>query len=127
MIRVRLAAAWVAILLAGSACSGRSHPGSTPPVDQNTLTTKELSQRPFYSAYEAVETLRPNWLSRLATFGAVQVYVDDNHMGGVEALRTIRIPSVAVIRHIDGIQAPARYGQGHEGGVILVTTRAAGH
>jgi hypothetical protein len=58
--------------------------------------------------------------------GAVQVYVDDNHLGGLEALRTIRVASVAVIRHLDGIQAGARYGRGHGQGVILVTTRAAG-
>jgi hypothetical protein len=128
MTRVRFgSAAWVAILLLVSACGGRSHPGSTPAVDQNTLTADQLHQRSFYSAYEAVEALRPNWLSHHATFAAVQVYVDDNHMGGVEVLRTMHIPSVAMIRHIDGIQATARYGTGHEAGVILVTTRAAGH
>ena len=91
MTRVRFAsAAWVAILLLVSACGGRSHPGSTPAVDQNTLTADQLHQRFFYTAYEAIEALRPNWLSHHATFAAVQVYVDDNHAGGVEMLRTVQ-------------------------------------
>lgn len=121
MTRLRFALAWMAILVAGSACSGRSTPGWASPVDRNTLTPEEIGQRPFYSAYEAVEALRPLWLKAI-----VQVYVDDNHLGRVEALRTTRIPSVALIRHLDGIQATARYGRNHEGGAILVTTRAAG-
>jgi len=125
MTRVRWTVAWLAILAAASACSHRTR-GGGPTLDYNTLTAEELSRRPFYSVYEAVQTLRPNWLSLHAPAGAVQVYVDDNHVGGLEILRTIRIPSVSVIRHIDGIQAGARYGRGHEDGVILVKTRATG-
>jgi hypothetical protein len=127
MTRLRFALACVAILVAGSACGSRSSPGTTPPVDRNRLTAEELNQRSFYSAYEAVEALRPLWLNpRPGAGDAVQVYVDENHLGGIEALRTVRIASVALIRYLDGIQAPARYGRGHEGGAILVTTRAAG-
>jgi hypothetical protein len=131
MTRVRLAVGWVAILVAvaGSACSHRPQPGvvRAPAVDQNTVTADELNQRPFNSVYHAVQTLRPNWLSWHGGDAAVQVYVDDIHLGGVEVLNTIRIPGVTVIRHMDGIQATARYGRGHDSGVILVTTRAAGH
>jgi len=125
MTRMRWAVAWAAILVAGSACSHRAQRGGGPAADYNTLTAEELSQRPFYSVYEAIAALRPNWFSLRGPTGAVQVYVDDNHLGGVEMLRTIRIPSVEVIRHIDGIQGAARYGMGHEG-VILVKTRATG-
>ena len=129
MTRLRFALALVAILVTGSACAGRSQPGSAgaAAVDRNTITREELSQRSFYSVYDAVEVLRPNWLSLRGPSGAVQVYVDDNHLGGVEVLRTIRLPSVEVIRHMDGIQAAARYGLGHDQGAILVTTRAAAH
>lgn len=117
----------VGVLMAASACSQRTRPERSPRADYNTLTAEELSQRQFYSVLEAVQTLRPNWLSLHGPSAAdVQVYIDDNHVGGLEVLRTIRIPSVVRIRHIDGVQAPARYGAGHESGVILVTTRAAG-
>jgi hypothetical protein len=125
MTRVRCALAWVGFVVALAACGRRSNPAIAPAADYNTLTAEEINQRVFYSAYEAVQTLRPNWLSLRGPTGAVQVYVDDNHIGGIEILRTIRIPSVVLLRHIDGTQAPARYGAGHESGVILVTTRAA--
>jgi hypothetical protein len=95
-------------------------------VDRNTLTSEEFNQRQFNSAFEAIETLRPSWLNRRGPSDVVQVYVDEIHLGGPGELRTIRLPSVAVFRHLDGIQAAARYGMGHDGGAILVTTRAAG-
>lgn len=122
-----LALVSAAILVAASACGGRSQPGAAPPQrDRETLTAEELSQRSFYSAYDAVEALRPLWLSRPGLGSEVQVYVDENRMGGVAALRSVRILSVAFIKHMDGIQATARYGRGHDAGAILVTTRAAG-
>jgi hypothetical protein len=121
-----LALAWVSALVAAPACSPRSRPEAGPVADYNTLAATEISQRQFYTAYDAVQTLRPNWLHAGGGADPVQVYVDDNHAGGLEVLQTIRISSIARMRHIDGIQAPARYGAGHTGGVILVTTRAAG-
>lgn len=122
-----LALVSAAILVAASACGGRSQPGAAPPrTDRETLTAEELSQRSFYSAYDAVDALRPLWLSRPGLGSEVQVYVDENRMGGVAALRSVRILSVAFIKHMDGIQATARYGRGHDAGAILVTTRAAG-
>jgi hypothetical protein len=128
MTRLRFVLIAAAILMAGSACGGgRTQPGSAQPrTDRELLTAEELNQRSFYSAYEAVEALRPLWLSRRGEDSDVQVYVDDIRMGGVAALRSVRILSVAFIKHMDGIQATARYGRGHEAGAILVTTRAAG-
>lgn len=126
-MRSSLAIAWVAILVAMPACAGGPQPGTVTGFDRNTITPEELGQRSFYSAYDAVETLRPGWLNKRGQDGDIQVYVDDNHVGGLEVLRRIRLPSVYLMRHMDGIQAAARYGDGHELGVILVSTRAAGH
>src|SRR5574341_1578416 len=88
-----------AILMAGWACGGgRAQPGPAQPrTDREMLTTEELNQRSFYSAYEAVDALRPLWLSRPGLGSEVQVYVDENRMGGVAALRSVRILSVAFI------------------------------
>ena len=122
-----LALLWAAALMAAPACSSHSRSEPAPASDYNTLTAAQLSQRQFYSAFDAVQTLRPIWLNIRGAPDPVQVYIDDNHVGGTEILRTIRIPSIVSMRHIDGIQASARYGVGHQGGVILVTTRAAGH
>lgn len=121
---------WFAVVLAlvaASACRQRAHSDGPPRTDYNTLTAEELTQREFYSVAEAVKTLRPNWLSLHGpSADQIQVYVDDNHVGGLEVLNSMRISSVTLIRHIDGIQAPARYGAGHSSGVILVSTRPAG-
>ena len=121
-----LVLAWAIALVAAPACSSRSRPEGPPASDYNTLTAAELSQRQFYSALDAVQTLRPIWLNVRGAPDPVQVYIDDNHVGSLEVLRTLRIPSIVSLRHIDGIQASARYGEGHQGGVILVTTRGAG-
>ncbi|HET9383636.1 MAG TPA: hypothetical protein VFO67_00715 [Gemmatimonadales bacterium] len=124
MPRVRFVLA-IAVLVAASACGGGgAQPGGTTPVDRESLRPEEWGTRNFYSAYDAIAALRPAWLNLRGPEGQVQVYVDDNHLGGVEVLRTIRPSSIAVMKHLDGIQASARYGLNHDQGAILVSTRA---
>jgi len=115
----------VAALVAATACRGGSQPGSTTPTDRETLRPEEWGSRNFYSAAEAVAALRPLWLSKRGPDGEVQVYIDGVHVGSTEMLRSVRISSVAYIKHLDGIQAAARYGLNHEQGAILISTRAA--
>ena len=90
------------------------------------LRPEEWGNRNFYSAYDAIAALRPMWLNKRGPDGEVQVYVDENHVGGVEMLRTQRTASISIMRHLDGIQASARYGLGHDQGAILISTRATG-
>jgi len=52
----------------------------------------------------------------------VQVYLDDSRLGGVDALRNLSLANVVYIRHIDGVDAAARWGLDHGNGVILVAT-----
>jgi hypothetical protein len=117
-----------AVLLASACGGGGSKPAGTapPPADRETLRPEEWGTRNFYSAYDAIASLRPLWLNRRGPDGAIQVYVDDNRVGGIEFLKTMRTTSISMIKHLDGIQASARYGLGHEQGVILVSTRATG-
>ncbi len=122
MTRLPVALAWVAILVAG--CAGRSQPDVPVAANRDVILPEEFGNRNFYSAYDAVAALRPGWLNRRGGNGEIQVYVDENHVGGLEQLRGMRIASVQLIRHMDGITAGARYGLGHDQGVILVTTIA---
>lgn len=129
MTRVRFVPACAIILLAASGCVGGSPKGSTPPsphADRNLITQDELSQRRFSSVYAAIEILRLNWLALRGPGGGVQVYLDGQHLGGVETLFRIPVPSVESIRHLDGIEAAARFGLGNEQGVILVMTHLGG-
>ena len=128
MLRLRFVA-MVAVLLASACGSGgttQAGTAATTPADRETLRPEEWGTRNFYSAYDAVAALRPMWLNKRGPDGSIQVYVDDNHVGGIEMLRSVRISSITTIKHLDGIQAPARYGIGHEQGAILVSTRATG-
>jgi hypothetical protein len=116
----------IAVLL-GSACGGgSSKPAGPAPRDRETLLPEEWGTRNFYSAYDAVAALRPMWLNRRGVDGEIQVYVDDNRLGGLDVLRSIRTSTVSQIKHMDGIQATARYGRDHQQGAILVTTRGTG-
>ena len=124
MTRLRFFSA-VAALVATAACAGGSKTGSTTPTDRETLRPEEWGTRNFYTAAEAVAALRPLWLSKRGPDGEVQVYIDEVHVGAVEMLRSVRITSVAYIKHLDGIQAAARYGMNHDQGAILITTRGA--
>jgi hypothetical protein len=125
MTRLRFVPAWAVILLAASGCASSATNASTslsPPTDRNLITPEELSQRRFSTVYAAIEALRPNWLALRGPGGEVQVYLDEQHLGGVRTLLTIPVPSVQSIRHIDGIAAAARYGRGNDQGAILVST-----
>ncbi|MGE5801458.1 MAG: hypothetical protein ACM358_04320 [Gemmatimonadota bacterium] len=125
MLRLRFVA-MVAVLLASACGGGGAKPAGAPPADRETLRPDEWGTRNFYSAYDAVAALRPMWLNKRGPDGSIQVYVDDNHVGGLEMLRSVRTTSISMIKHLDGIQAAARYGVGHEQGAILVSTRATG-
>lgn len=124
MNRLRFFGAVAALALA-TACGGKnsSQPGGTTPTDRESLRPEEWGTRNFYTAAEAVAALRPLWLSKRGPDGEVQVYIDEVHVGTIEMLRSVRISSVAVIKHLDGIQASARFGMNHDQGAILVTTR----
>lgn len=125
MNRLRFFAA-IGALLVATACGGGAKTGETKPAtDRESLHPEEWSGRTFYSAADLVASLRPLWLSKRGPDGEVQVYVDDIHLGGIEMLRSVRVTSISLIRHLDGIQASARYGLNHNQGAILVSTRAA--
>jgi len=125
MNRLRFLTAIAAVLVA-TACGGGTKTGEThPATDRETLRPEEWGTRTFYSAADLVASLRPLWLNKRGPDGQIQVYVDEVHLGGIDMLRSVRVASIAMIKHLDGIQAAARYGIGHEQGAILVTTRAA--
>jgi hypothetical protein len=69
------------------------------------------------SAYDAVARLRPNWLaphgpasSNMQGSTVASVFLDDQLMGDIQALRNIPAYQVAVMRYYDLTQAGAKYG-----------------
>jgi hypothetical protein len=94
----------------------------------NLITLQEMQQRgQFSSLYDLVRDLRPRWLRAQGpdSFGApgqVQVHMDGNRLGSVEALRTLSAHGVTSITWLGPIDAAARFGLDHGHGVILVST-----
>jgi len=122
----------VALLLL-AACAARTPASTRVPPDRNIITQQEILEHKFETVYDAIQALRPIWLqargtnSLQATATQVQVYLDNNHLGGPETLSTVSLGSVVYIRHYDGAAATARWGLDHGQGAIYVSTHPEGN
>ena len=120
---------WLGILLtlAAAACASAGTGGQR--TDRNLLTYEQIRETNRQNVYDVVESLRSNWLrergvtSLQSESAVVQVYLDDNRLGGVANLRAISVIPVRYIRWYDGIAATGRWGLDHGAGVIYVSTR----
>ncbi len=129
MTRASVVLASALIVFTASACAAtaRAPEDSGVRPDRNLLTGDELRDHEFSTVFEAVEALRPHWLRErgpdsFSSPSHVQAYLDDSRLGGVETLRALPITNVLFIRHIDGIEATARWGLDHGNGAIFVAT-----
>ncbi|MEP6729942.1 MAG: glycoside hydrolase family 43 protein, partial [bacterium] len=115
----------VALLATGTACATRS--SGARGKDSSVITSDMIGEQHFDNAYDAVSALRSNWLhtrgqDSFSTPSAVVIYVDNQRLGGVETLKTIPVSTVAVIQHLDAMQATGRWGIGHGAGAIYIET-----
>lgn len=120
---------WLGALMLAAVVTACASAGGAARVDRNVLTYEQIQETNRQNAFEVVESLRSNWLrtrgqsSLIGPETIVQVYLDDNRLGGVETLRTIPTSQVRYIRWYDGIAATGRWGLDHGAGVIYVSTR----
>lgn len=116
------------LALAGSACAGASQGPARAGRGSNVITRADLDGVPSSSAYDAVQRLRPQWLSRpntpsLQGSNPVMVYVDRRNFGTLESLRSLHTEQIEQMEFVPARDATTRYGTGHPSGVIEVTTR----
>ena len=117
-----------ALALLLSACAARTPSAARVLPDRNVITQQEILEHRFETVYDAIQALRPIWLQTRGTNyltqnpTQVQVYLDNNHLGGISTLSTISLGSVVYIRHYDGVAATARWGLDHGEGAIYVST-----
>jgi hypothetical protein len=114
--------------LAATSCGTHASGEPRPRMDRNLITQEQMRDGGFNNAFDAVQALRPNWLTTRGTDsfrspGQVQVYVNDTRMGGVNTLREFGVGEVTYIRYFDGVDATARWGLDHGHGAIYVSTR----
>lgn len=113
----------VALLMMGTVgCAGGGTGGSSSGA-RTVITAEEISSVSVGTAYEAVQRLRPEFL-RPRGGGAMPVlYVDGVRMGEVGDLRSYTPASILRVEYVSASDATTRWGTGHTGGALEVSTR----
>ena len=111
-----------------TACGpARSLPGGR---SGTVVTRNQILTIPDGSAITVLRMLRPRWIeARIQATPAdprpiyARVYVDNIYYGEIESLYQIPSNSIERIEFLNALDATTRYGTGHMGGIIRVTTR----
>ena len=137
--RLSLLLSPVALLLLTGCASKSGAPATTaaspassstvraPRQDQQLITRDVIVGTQYTNLFDVIQSLRSNWL-RPRTSGdfnkpdVLQVYLDNQRVGGVEELRNIAPLTVLSVRYYDPIAASSRWGLNHGGGAIYVLT-----
>jgi outer membrane receptor protein involved in Fe transport len=111
----------LALGLAGCASGGGT--GSRPAGSTaNRIVRAELAGIDQIDALQAVNRLRPTWVSMRGGSEPV-LYVDGVRRADFRDLSTMQTTDIERIEYMGASDASTRYGTGHVGGAILVTTR----
>ena len=112
-----------ALALLVAACAGTGG-GATPRSSSDVITLEELEAVESFSAYDAINRLRPQWLRSRVPGQDPVVFIDGSRLGGPEVLRSIRVSTLSEIRYRNGRDATTRYGTGFGGGSIEMRSRS---
>ena len=130
-LTVGIAVALLAVSCASSGTPAQSDSGVRQSSrNRSVLLQDEIQQSSARDAYHAVQLLRPDWLRSRGTVSTrdtrpaqVTVYVDGQRYGGASSLEQFRMGAFKEMRYYSGSEATSRWGTGHAGGVIYLTTR----
>ena len=109
---------------------------STPIIDPDVITHEQIARSKATNAYEVIATISPKMFTahgapttrgdQPPTPGRqalpVVVYVDNVKVGPIDELKSLGKIDLKEIRYLSPRAATDRWGQGHPGGVIFVTT-----
>lgn len=97
---------------------------------RNLLTYEQLTATNRENLYEAIEKLRPDWLTSRGPTSVTDptpvvpsVYMNGTMLGRAEYLRGMRVLDVTEVRYWEPGPASARFGMGHPRGVIELSRR----
>jgi hypothetical protein len=117
----------IAGVISACATTGGSEAGRG---QRNVITEADLAQLPEVTAYDAVQRLRPRWLSTARVVGlsgdahqTPKVIVDGMPQGDINALHQYLTQDVREIRFMSASDATTRYGIGYPVGAIVVQTK----
>lgn len=125
-MRSRILVLFLLALASGTSCAPRAAGGGARSTS-DLITSDQMMSVNAQTAYEAVQRIQPNWLTTRAPVTLTNevpemasVYLGGNYMGSVEALHRFRAHDLEALRYYSPAEASARFGQGHERGVIDV-------
>lgn len=118
----------------GAGCAANR--SSVPSTDPDVITTDQIARSKATNAYDLIATISPKMFTAhgaATTRGQqpptegrqalpVVVYIDNVKVGPIEELKTLGKLDVREIRYLSPRAATDRWGEGHPGGVIYVTT-----
>jgi hypothetical protein len=120
--------ALTSLILAG--CSAAANQNTNTRGDRNLLIREQLVATNSINLYDAVEKLRPEWLTSRGPTSVTDptptmpsVYMNGQQLGKAEHLREVLVDDVTEVRFWPAGQAAAKFGMGHPRGVIELTRR----
>jgi hypothetical protein len=121
----------IAAALSAACASGGTGGAGGGSSERNRITAEQLARVTASNAYDAIRILQPQWLdSRGVTSSApdatptfATVYQDGSRVGGLDYLRNINLNVLAEIRYLPPGEASARFGMGHDRGVIELISK----
>ena len=112
-------------------CTASGPPGQVAPRrDPNVITAEELQTANASNLFDAIRTLRPEWMQRgnpttvrpQAEYSIV-VFLDRIRFGDTESLRQLPVAMALEVRWYGRTEAQAEFGLGNLQGAIQVVTR----
>lgn len=133
LLRASVSIVAIAAIVA-CASGGTSAAGAKPRYSQNVITADELATVDVNDAYQAIQRLRPQFLSNSrgptvlgtragGSRAGIQVYLNDQRLGDVSALAQIPKGDIKEIRYLTASEASSRFGTGNTAGAIVVTRK----
>lgn len=136
MRRLRAAASIVAVVVTTACASGGTSGGAGKPrYSQNVITADELATVDVSDAYQAIQRLRPQFLTNSrgptqlgsrsgTTDSGIQVYLNEQRLGDLSSLSQIPKNDIQEIRFLSASEASSRFGTGNTFGAIVVTRKS---
>lgn len=128
----RSGARMVPLLMTMLASCASPGAGSGRLGDQDEILRAEIDSSSSRTAYELVQSLRPQWLrtrglvnvAQAAGAEGIVVYLDNARLGDVDAMRRVALGPVQYLRFFTAPEATQRWGAGHLQGAILISTES---
>ncbi len=132
---LRAAVSVIAVVTLAACASGGTSAGGKTRYSQNVITADELATVDVTDAYQAIQRLRPQFLTNSrgptqmgtrsgTTDSGIQVYMNDQRLGDVSSLSQIPKNDIQEIRFLSASEASSRFGTGNTSGAIVVTRKS---